>query len=57
MEQLESRISEALENELTAIYNELGIQTGDITPPQFLEWERLAQEAAALFLELINQNK
>lgn len=57
METIEKRISEALENELSAIYEEEGIETGDITPLQLLEWDRLVSEAANLFCELINQNK
>lgn len=54
---MKDRIAAVLENELTAIYDELGIKTGDISPEQFLEWERLTTETEKLFAELINQNK
>lgn len=57
MENLKKRISAALENELAAIYEEQNIQSGDIDPLQFLEWERLVNETAVLFLELIHDNK
>lgn len=57
MEKLTGRISEALENELASIYEEQNIQTGDISPEQFFEWERLTTATAKLFAELINQNK
>ena len=57
MENLKGRISDALEQELGTIYNELGIESGDITPSQYLEWERLTQETADLFQTLIDQNK
>jgi len=57
MENLKQRIAAALENELTAIYEEQNIQSGDIDPLQHLEWERLTMETAKLFAELIAQNK
>ena len=57
MENLKNRISAALENELAAIYEEQNIDSGDISPLQFLQWERLAKETADLFAELIEQNK
>ena len=57
MENLKQRISEALENELTAIYEEQRIVSGDISPLQLLEWERLTMETAELFAALIEQNK
>lgn len=57
MENLTCRISEVLENELASIYEEQNIQTGDISPEQFFEWERLTTATAKLFVELINQNK
>ena len=57
MENLKDRISDTLEQELATIYNELGIESGDITPSQYLEWERLTQETADLFQTLIDQNK
>ena len=57
MENLKSRISDTLEHELGTIFDELGIETGDITPLQHREWERLTQEMADLFKILIDQNK
>jgi hypothetical protein len=57
MDELKARISEALENELAKIYEEKGITSGDITPEQLLEWERIAEDAAKLFGQLIDQNE
>lgn len=57
MENLKNRISAALENELTTIYEDQNIKSGDIDPLQLLEWERLTKETAKLFAELIEQNK
>ena len=57
MEKLKQRISNVAENELSRIYDELGIDTGDITPDQSLKWDRLTSELAELFAELIEQNK
>ena len=57
MENLKNRISTALENELTVIYEEKNITSGDIDPLQALEWERLTTETAKLFATLIEQNK
>ena len=54
---MKARISDTLEQELGTIYDELGIKSGDITPSQYIEWERLTQEMADLFEILINQNK
>ena len=57
MDNLRERISTAIENELSSVYDELGINTGDITPSQSLEWDRVTNEFADLFAELIEQNK
>ena len=54
---MKARISDILEHELGTVYDELGIKSGDITPSQYLEWERLTQEMADLFKTLIDQNK
>lgn len=54
---LKNRISAALEGELSAIYEELGITNGDITPSDFIEWESLTSSAALLFERLIEFNK
>ena len=57
MGNLKNRISDTLEHELEAILDELGIDTGDITPLQHQKWEQLTQEMADLFQILIDQNK
>ena len=57
MENLKNRISAVLENELTAIYEEENITSGDIDPLQALEWDRLTRLTAELFAALIEQNK
>jgi len=46
-----------MESELTYIYDEEGIKSGDISPLQHLELQRLVKETADLFAELIEQNK
>lgn len=56
-ENLQARISEALENELAKIYDEMGIKTGDIHPEQALKWDELTADMAQLFQILINQNQ
>ena len=56
-EELQKRISNALEAELAKIYDEEWITSGDVTPAQFLKWERITATAADLFAELIEQNK
>lgn len=55
-EQLAERIGEALELELAKIYDELGISTGDISPMDFLEWEKRVTEVTETFLKLIAYN-
>ena len=57
MERIEKRIAETLENELCNIYDEMGIDAGDITPLQLFEFEGLVIKTAKLFAELIDQNK
>ena len=57
MEELEKRINNALETELTRVYEENWITSGDISPNQYLKWEYLTGEMAKLFAELIEQNK
>ena len=54
---IQERISLALENLLTDIYTEKGIETGDISPLQLKKWNNTTKEAAVLFAELIDQNK
>lgn len=56
-ETLLDRIMDMMESELTYIYDEEGIKSGDISPLQHLELQRLAKETADLFAELIEQNK
>jgi hypothetical protein len=55
-EELTTRINNALENELRKIYDDLNIKTGDISPLDSLEWDRITNEATALFQKLINFN-
>lgn len=43
---IKKRISLALENLLTDIYTEKGINTGDITPLQALKWDDITKQAA-----------
>ena len=54
---LQARISAALESELSAIYDELGITNGDISPSDLVEWESVTNSAALLFSKLIEFNK
>lgn len=54
---LQTRISAALERELSAIYEELKINSGDISPFDLREWDRITADAAALFSRLIETNK
>lgn len=56
-EKLQARISEALEEELAKIYDEMGIKTGDFHPEQALRWDELTADMAKLFEILINQNQ
>ena len=56
-ETLFHRISDMMESELTYIYDEEGIKSGDISPLQYREWIRLANDLTKLFAELIEQNK
>lgn len=57
IETLQSRIGDALERELSQIYNELNTETGDISPLQMVEWDDITERAARLFSQLIEQNK
>ena len=54
---IQKLIDEALENTLADIYTKKGINTGDITPLQALKWDEIIKQTAALFAELIEQNK
>lgn len=56
-EQIKMRISDALESELAKIYEEQGIESGDIPPWDFLKWEEVTASAAELFQRLIEWNK
>ena len=55
-EQIKERINDALEAELNAIYNELRIMDGDISPSDSLIWDEIADQAAMLFSRLIEWN-
>ena len=54
---LHDRIDNALEAQLCDVYQELGITRGDITPMQREDWDTIVNNTAALFSELIDQNK
>ena len=49
-------IDNDIENLLSTIYEENNIKSGDITPEQLLEWEKLTKQFSDLFVDLINQN-
>ena len=55
-EEIRKRISDALEAELSKIYDELGVSSGDISPLDSLEWDRVTEEIATLFQALIAWN-
>lgn len=55
-EQIKERINDALEAELTAIYNELSITDGDISPSDSLTWDEITDQATNLFSRLIEWN-
>lgn len=55
-EQIQARISDALEAELSKIYDELRIESGDIAPWDLVEWDNLTGELATLFQALIMWN-
>lgn len=57
MKAIQQRISNAIEREPERVYDELWITSGDVTPEQYLRWEKLTHEMADLFNELIEQNK
>lgn len=54
--EIQARINDALEAELSKIYSELGVSSGDISPTDLLEWDRLTEEMATLFQALIAWN-
>lgn len=54
--QIQARISDALEAELSKIYDELRIESGDIAPCDLIEWDHLTGEMATLFGALILWN-
>jgi len=45
------------EKSIMEIYEEHGIQTGDISPEQSMNWKNLTINFSTLFFELIEQNK
>ena len=54
--QIQERINNALEAELGNIYDELGIDFGDISPMDLVEWEKQVAEVTYIFLALIAWN-
>jgi hypothetical protein len=53
---LKHRINEALEDLLNDLYDERGIESGDITPLMLLEWDDLTEQLDDLFERLIDLN-
>jgi hypothetical protein len=54
---MKTRIADALEDLLADIYEEKGIENGDIDPFQSLKFEEIIEQIETLFNELINQNE
>lgn len=54
--QIKERVNNALEAELSKIYEELRIESGDIAPMDLVEWDQLTSEIATLFSALIAWN-
>lgn len=54
--QIKERVNNALEAELSKIYDELRIESGDIAPWDLVEWDQLTSEIATLFSALIAWN-
>lgn len=55
-QEIQERINNALEAEISKIYDELRIESGDIAPLDLVEWDQLTAEMAALFQALIAWN-
>ena len=55
-QEIQERINNALEAELGKIYDELGIDSGDISPMDLIEWEKRVAEVTYIFLALIAWN-
>ena len=56
IDELATRISAALEAELEAVYDELRLTSGDISPLESMEWDEITAKAAYLFEKLIERN-
>ena len=54
---IQARIDNVVETLLSQIYGEMKIDSGDITPEQTLEWDKLVGQFATLFTKLIEQNQ
>ncbi len=50
-------LEQSLETNLSQVFFANNIKTGDISPQQQLEWDRLLDETTALFYSLMEQNK
>ena len=55
-EEIQERLNNALEAELSKIYDELGVSSGDISPLDLLEWENRVADLTTIFLALIAWN-
>lgn len=53
---LEEKINEMLEAFLSGVYDELNINTGDITPEQYTQWEKHQKGLATLLRDVIEFN-
>lgn len=54
---LNTRINDALEELLIKIYAEQDIETGDLTPSQYVKWLMVCEDAVSLFVSLIMYNR
>ena len=50
-------LEQSFETNLSQVYFANNIKTGDISPEQQIEWNRLLDEITTLFYSLMEQNK
>ena len=55
-DELYNGISNVLENYLHDLYKQNGIRTHDVTPEQYLKWDKVILSAVHLVNELYNDN-
>jgi hypothetical protein len=56
-ESIKSIIDVALENALSDIYDNYNINSGDLSPDQDVEYNKIVEEAAILFKSIMDNNK